>query len=163
MKYIAHRGLIDGPNIFMENKPEQIINTLSKGYDCEVDVWRVKNAWFLGHNYPQYEVDNSFIGKQGLWLHCKNLDALHNLCDAPFTYVYFWHQEDEFTLTSNGHIWTYPGRNLTNNSVAVQPEFNEDYWKYTKDCRNIIGVCTKYVTRFINETSTVPVRTTPQL
>ena len=23
---------------------------------------------------------------------------------------YFWHQTDDFTLTSHGYIWTYPGK-----------------------------------------------------
>ena len=25
------------------------------------------------------------------------------------TFNYFWHQNDKFTLTSKGYIWTFPG------------------------------------------------------
>jgi hypothetical protein len=158
MKYIAHRGLFEGPDKEKENHPEQILTALSKGYDCEIDLWWIKDQWWLGHDEPQYMVEEEFIGKQGLWLHCKNLDALHGLISRPFKYVYFWHQEDDFTLTSNGVIWTYPGKKLTSQSVAVMPERCPSYWEYIKG-RNLIGVCTDYVEKFISETSTVSVGT----
>jgi hypothetical protein len=157
MKYIAHRGLIDGPNLELENNPEHIIETLNLFYDCEVDLWRCKNEWWLGHDLPKYKVDEKFIGKQGLWLHCKNLDALLELSSRAFHYEYFWHQEDDFTLTSGNYIWTYPGKELTRNSISVQPEAKEEWWEWTKSCNNIAGVCTKYVKKFILETSTMSV------
>ena len=34
----------------------------------------------------------------------------------------FEHQEDDVTLTSEGYIWTYPNKQLTDNSIAVLPE-----------------------------------------
>lgn len=158
MKMIAHRGLTDGPDVNLENRPEQIELTLSKGFDCEIDVWRIKNEWFLGHDRPDYKVSESFIGKQGLWLHCKNLDALLELSLCPIHYEFFWHQEDDFTLTSGGYIWTYPGKELTSNSISVQPEARLDWWQWTKQCKNIAGVCTKYVNQFLDPNCSVPVR-----
>lgn len=163
MKYIAHRGLIDGPNENLENDPEHIILTLSKGFDCEVDLWRVNNKWFIGHDGPFYEVGEDFVGKHGLWLHCKNLDALYELSIRTFRYEFFWHQEDDFTLTSGGYIWTYPGKDLTTNSIAVQPEAKEEWWEWTKNLNSLYGVCTKHVKRFITETSTMSVGTTTKL
>jgi hypothetical protein len=157
MKYIAHRGLYEGPDKEKENHPEQILSALQKGYDCEVDVWLIKKEWWLGHDAPQYKVESSFIGQQVLWIHCKNLDALYELSGLPFKYVYFWHQEDDFTLTSNEVIWTYPGKHLTNNSVAVMPERCPSYWKHVKTL-NLVGVCTDYVEKFISETCAMPVR-----
>lgn len=157
MKYIAHRGLFNGPNSRYENHPDQINHALSKFYDCEIDLWRIKNDWFLGHDAPTYRVDESFIGKNGLWLHCKNLEALQELSQRTIQYVYFWHQEDDFTLTSNQYIWTFPGRKLVENSIAVVPERCESYWDYVKKV-NIAGVCTDYVEKFISETSTMSVR-----
>jgi hypothetical protein len=141
-----------------ENQPSQILLALEKGYDCEVDVWWLKNKWWLGHDEPQYIAGEEFIGKQGLWLHCKNLDALHELIERPFAYNYFWHQEDDYTLTSNGVIWTYPGKKLTNRSIAVMPERCPSYWEYIKD-QTLIGVCTDYVEKFIHETSTLSIGT----
>ena len=163
MILIAHRGLTEGPNVDLENRPEQIELTLSKGFDCEIDVWRKKEEWFLGHDRPDYKVDEKFIGQKGLWLHCKNLDALLELSTREIQYEYFWHQEDDFTLTSGQYIWTYPGKLLTRNSIAVQPEARPDWWTWTKSCKDIAGVCTKYVEEFINENSTMPFGPTPKL
>ena len=164
MRYIAHRGLFEGPNKELENRPEQIKSALTKGYDVEIDLWWHNNNWMLGHDEPQYIVSEQFIGHQRLWIHCKNLDALYKLSICPIRYVYFWHQKDDFTLTSNNILWTYPGQHLTNNSIAVMPESTPDYWDY---CRNldIIGVCTDYVERFkfAVENSTVPVWTAEEL
>jgi len=162
MKYIAHRGLFEGPDEDKENHPGQIQLALSKNYDCEVDVWFKNKQWWLGHNEPQYPVDKYFMGQQGLWIHCKNLDALYELSIAPFVYSYFWHQNDDFTLTSTQHIWTYPGKHLTNNSIAVVPEIDPEYWEYVK-CLKIYGVCTDYVEKFINETSTMSFGSTEKL
>ena len=36
---IAHRGLYNGPDPWLENKPEQITKALTLGFDAEVDVW----------------------------------------------------------------------------------------------------------------------------
>ena len=163
MILIAHRGLTEGPDVNLENRPEQIELTLSQGFHCEIDVWRKKDEWILGHDRPDYKVDEKFIGRQGLWLHCKNLDALLELSTRPIQYEYFWHQEDDFTLTSGQYIWTYPGKELTRNSIAVQPEARPDWWTWTKSCKNIAGVCTKYVREFIDENSTMPFGPTPKL
>lgn len=164
MILIAHRGLFNGPNSEIENTPEQIELALSKGYDCEVDVWFVKNEWWLGHDKPQYKISSEFIGKQGLWLHCKNLDALYVLSYTPIKFNYFWHQEDDYTLTSTQFIWTYPGKELTRNSIAVQPERTPENWEWTKNChKSIAGVCTKFVEKFVNEIGTMPIGSTQKL
>jgi hypothetical protein len=162
MKYIAHRGLFQGPDKEKENHPDQIRIALKKRYECEIDVWWKDNQWWLGHDEPQYQVAESFIGQQGLWLHCKNLDALYELNISPFKYTHFWHQNDDFTITSNQYIWTYPGKHLTNNSIAVMPECSAEYWEYVKNL-DIIGVCTDYVEKFISEIGTMPVRSTQKL
>lgn len=162
MILIAHRGLTDGPDVNLENRPQQIELTLSKGIDCEIDVWKIKNEWFLGHDRPDYKVDGKFLDQPGLWLHCKNLDALLDLTGS-LKHNFFWHQEDDFTLTSQHYIWTYPGKELTRNSIAVQPEAKDDWWIWTKQCKDIAGVCTKYVYQFLDENCTVPVRTSTKL
>ena len=120
MKYIAHRGLTDGPNINLENWPDQISKSLDSGYDCEVDLWVVDSDFYLGHNGPDYTVSYKFLEQSGLWIHAKNLSALHWLTQTDLEY--FWHQEDDFTLTSHNYIWTYPGKELTQHSVMVMPE-----------------------------------------
>lgn len=146
MIYIAHRGLFTGPNKETENHPDQIELAWSHGYDCEVDVWRINHQWVLGHDKPQYEVSSGFLMQGGLWIHAKNIEALHWLSTMCAGFNFFWHQEDDFTLTSNGYIWTYPGKQLTKNSIMVMPETADPTLENTKnvDC---VGICSDYVER----------------
>lgn len=138
MKLIAHRGNLNGPKPDFENHPEYIQLALNYDYDVEIDVWYVDD-WYLGHDEPTYLVDYGFIQKDGLWLHAKNLDALYRLNKTNL--VYFWHQNDDFTLTSNGYIWTYPGKELTDNSICV---IKEDIVISDKT----YGVCSDYISRY---------------
>jgi hypothetical protein len=125
MFLIAHRGNIDGPRPSWENNPEYIQSALSKGYHCEIDVWSINDKWYLGHDSPDYLIDKSFLLQNKLWCHAKNLSALENLTNTNATY--FWHQNDNYTLTSNNFIWTFPGFPLTKNSICVMPEENPDF------------------------------------
>jgi len=143
MKLIAHRGLTNGPNKEIENDPTQIINAINQGYDCEIDLWVVDGELILGHDNPQYTIKELFLfeNKLYLWIHAKNLEALHWLLSR--NYRYFWHQNDDFTLTSSNHIWAFPGKPLTNNSISVLPEWNDPEFKNLNlDC---YGICSDYV------------------
>jgi hypothetical protein len=140
MKYIAHRGLTEGPNKELENTPKQISKALNEGYDVEIDVWFKTGNWFLGHDEPTYEIDFEFLEQPGLWIHAKNLPALYVLTG---TYTnFFWHESDSFTLTSHGYIWTYPGKQLTKHSVCLMPEWNGDATQFNSEC---YGVCSDFV------------------
>ena len=139
MKLISHRGNINGPNLEKENTIEQIFIAIGKGFDVEVDVWVIDGLIFFGHDYPKYLIDDFIIKKikNSAWFHCKNLEALLFFIDNNIKYNFFWHQEDDFTLTSNGYIWTYPGKNVTEKSIIV--DLNLDY-KHN----NVYGICTDY-------------------
>lgn len=142
MIYIAHRGNINGPSEF-ENQPEYIQIALKQGYDVEIDIWYINDEIFLGHDGPQYKVDFRWLRDRitRLWIHCKNLEALFFLKKQyEYDTNYFWHQEDDFTITSMGYFWTYPGKELTNNSVAVMPEI-----KQFKDISTAYAICSDYV------------------
>jgi hypothetical protein len=132
-----------GPDRALENNPEQIKQSLSQGFDCEVDVRYIDSNWILGHDTPDYPIEYSFLEQPGLWIHTKNLEALY-LLGADSKLNFFWHQEDEFTLTSQGYIWTYPGNPLTMNSVCVMPEWNDpEFFDINElDC---CGICSDYV------------------
>lgn len=121
MKLISHRGNLTGPNTVDENSPELVLDVLAKGFECEIDLWLDNNTLYLGHDGPQYRVSHDFLEKPGLWIHAKNFDALVYL-DNYRNINYFWHQEDDFTITSKGYIWTYPGKPLASTSIAVMPE-----------------------------------------
>ena len=102
MIFISHRGNICGPNPDHENNPEQITKVVSMGFDVEIDVWYQNDAWYLGHDKPQTEIDISFLKNTKLWCHAKNLSALEKMIDLNIHC--FWHQTDDYTLTSNGYI-----------------------------------------------------------
>jgi hypothetical protein len=145
MIYIAHRGLTTGPNKDIENWPKQIEKAISEGFHCEIDLWVMddKKTLMLGHDKPQYLIDYTFLYDKPLWIHAKNFEALSWLSERILNY--FWHDNDSYTLTSNGCIWTYPGSKLNENSICNQPEWNTPIEKLLNFKENCFGVCSKYV------------------
>jgi len=144
-KLIAHRALFNGPDKELENHPDQIRKALKLGYDCEVDVRYIDRQWYLGHDTPDYLVDFDFLEQAGLWIHAKNLDALYVL-SAVNKLNFFWHQNDDYTLTSQGYIWTYPGKPLTKDSVMVMPEWQDETLQNARDA-DCYAVCSDWVDR----------------
>jgi len=141
MKYIAHRGNINGPNINEENKPEYIKKALELGYDVEIDIWYIENILYTGHGKGQYEIDLNFLKNKKLWCHAKNIDALNYLIKNKIHC--FWHQNDEYTITTEKYIWTYPGKEMTENSIVVMPELSKK-----KINKNISGICSDYIKKY---------------
>jgi hypothetical protein len=143
MKLIAHRGVLEGPNSYLENNPTQINHALSLGYDCEIDLWYVEDKLYLGHDAPQYLIESTFLDQPGLWIHAKNFSALSWLANAHEDHNFFWHQTDDFTITNKGYIWTFPNRPLGNKSICVMPETFMDL----TDCAKMscYGTCSDYI------------------
>jgi len=150
MKLIAHRGNINGPNSSLENQPETIDNAIELGFDVEVDIRydTFDEQFYLGHDDPQYIVTPYWLAQrmEKLWIHCKNIDALYHFATKTGGYNYFWHQEDDYTLTSKGYIWTYPGKTYTSKSIIVMPEtvINKNNLKDMKGY-NCFGICSDFV------------------
>jgi len=138
MIYISHRGNLSGPDKTIENLPEQIKKVLQSGYHCEIDVWKINNNFYLGHDEPQYQVDKKFLKTRNLWCHAKNIDALFEL--KKLNTNCFFHNTDDVTLTSKGYLWTYPGQQLTIDSIAVLPERVFNY-----NTQIAKGICTDYI------------------
>jgi len=146
MKFISHRGNINGQKSEKENKPSYIQKALDANFDVEIDVWYYNKKWWLGHDRPQYKTTFRWLFQRHskLWIHCKNLEALHKLTRRDGKNLwnqnlnYFWHQNDDFTLTSKGFIWTYPRQPLTNNSICVYPE---KFAGLKKELDNCHGMC----------------------
>ena len=59
-------------------------------------------------------------------------------------YNYFWHQEDDYTLTSKNFIWAYPRKLYTPNTVIVMPEWGNMSYDSLRDA-DCYGVCSDYV------------------
>ena len=142
MIFISHRGNINGINKKFENNPKYIQSAIKKGFNVEIDVW-YKDAFYLGHDSPQFIVTKRFLENKKLWCHAKNLEALEKL--QKINTKHFWHQEDDYTLTNNGFIWTYPGKKLSNNSICVLPEL-----KKKKLPKFISGICSDFIEKYKN-------------
>jgi hypothetical protein len=149
MKIIAHRGNTGGVLESYENEPTYIDLAIKKGFDVEIDIWAIEEKYgtqlWLGHDKPLYGIDMNFIRERipYLWIHCKNIDAVHYLKnheDGQYT-NYFWHQNDDFTLTSFGFIWTYPLKDVTTDSVIVLTDKSNDELERVS---NAYGICTDY-------------------
>ena len=140
MFFISHRGNLSGPSLTNENHPEYIQNAISEGFDVEIDIREYKGKLYLGHDEPQYEISKEFVKNRKLWCHAKDINALWAL--KNLNAIFFWHENDSYTLTSNGYFWTYPGINLIKNSICVLPETQ----KYKNiDCS---GICSDYIKKF---------------
>ncbi|KAJ3349653.1 hypothetical protein HDU91_006364 [Kappamyces sp. JEL0680] len=122
MQIIAHRALLNGPNKALENQPSTINLAISKGYLVEVDVWVIDGHWFLGHDGPEIrsrhyvlttvaDLDELLAWAPFAYFHAKNVFALARLLelakDPSKKLKCFFHDIDEYTLTSNGLYGVY--------------------------------------------------------
>jgi hypothetical protein len=140
MLKIAHRGNTNGPSVH-ENQPWYIQEAIDKGYDAEIDIWLMGNNLWSGHDSAQYLIREDFLLENStrLWIHCKNFEALSHFASMGSSFNYFWHQEDDFTLTSQDFVWTYPGKAVGPWSVIVDLEGNTEY--------NCYAICSDYFSK----------------
>lgn len=141
MRFIAHRGNLNGSDKTTENTIDAIKQAISCWFDCEIDVWVIEDEVWLGHDSPDTKITTEFLDeyKDNLWVHCKNIYALVKFKD---TYNCFFHDKDEYTLTSNGTIWGNINSPLQKNGIQVMPEMSNSFsW----DC---LGICTDYPIRY---------------
>jgi len=144
MILISHRGNINGKFESLENEPLYIDKAISEGYDVEVDVWCKDKILWLGHDKPDYEIDFRWIRDRlsKLWLHCKNVESVIYFKECGYDVNYFWHEEDTLTLTSQNHLWVYPGKQPIEKSIAVMPEI------YNDDVSKCLGICSDKIKEY---------------
>jgi hypothetical protein len=145
MIYISHRGNLNGPKPELENHPTYIEEAIARGFDVEVDLWVNESGAFLGHDGPQYLVPHEWLidRTDQIWIHCKNSESLafamrHNLhC--------FFHNTDDYTITSRGYIWAFPGKKRSSEKcIKVLPELS--WWEMDHDWKiQYSGVCSDFV------------------
>lgn len=133
MKLISHRGNITGRQPEQENTPAYIETALAT-YNCEIDVYYKDQKFYLGHDQSETEVDKGFLLHPGLWCHAKHYASLQALLDIGAHC--FFHQRDDYTVTSQGIIWAYPGQKGDKNTVCVHPHKID-----IKDVKKFYGVC----------------------
>jgi len=138
MILIAHRGNTNGKND-MENHPSYLELALNLGYYVETDVWFINDLLYLGHDKPKYPVLLSFLENDKIICHCKNMEALEFLIKNPKIHC-FYHDKDDYTITSKGWIWCYSMKPVPDNGIMVMPNINDK--SYLK--QNILkckGIC----------------------
>ena len=140
MFFISHRGNMNGPNQNDENKIDYIMHAIDNNFDVEIDLWFKNKKFFLGHDEPQFRVDSKFLEDQKLWCHSKNSDALKEL--SKLNCHFFWHNTDDYTITSKGFIWIYPGKPILKNGICVMPEKIKNI---NIDCR---GICSDFINSY---------------
>jgi hypothetical protein len=140
MILISHRGNLNGPNIAFENNLDYITEAINSGFDCEIDLWKIKEKIYLGHDEPQYIINNiNFLNNKKLWVHCKNNESLEFCLKNNFHC--FFHNNDNYTITSKGYIWAYPGKEFNSNlCISVLPELNNFFI-----LKNCYGICSDYI------------------
>jgi len=144
MILISHRGNTNGKFESYENEPNYIDKAIKEGYDVEIDVWYIDDLIYLGHDKPQYVVDFKWFMDRisKLWIHCKNIEALISFQESGYEFNFFWHQEDDVTLTSKNYTWAHPGKQPIKNSIAVMPEIHKE------NITQCIGVCSDYIKNY---------------
>lgn len=144
---ISHRGNIDGPKYELENTREYIDAAIERGYLVEVDIWKVDDKLYMTHDenlYPSNEVGFNYLLQRSdnIIIHCKNIEALTYFSSTTYDFHCFWHQRDDYTLTSRGWIWVYPGKEVPVSeatTICVLPE------EYHSIITNFSGICTDYL------------------
>lgn len=142
MILISHRGNTNGPEPKLENSETYLKTAIASGFDVETDVWSdEQDNIFLGHDAPTYKTGLNFltVHQDKLWIHCKNLGALL-LFSSLTGFNFFWHENDDYTLTSKGNIWTFPNKKVSEkNIIVVQEKIAKD------DLPKCLGICSDYV------------------
>lgn len=145
MIYISHRGNTNYINEMYENHPSYIQEALDLGYQCEVDVWYRNGHFYLGHNEPEFLIPVDWLLKRkwSLWVHCKNIEALEEM--SRYYLNYFWHESDDYTVTSRNWVWAYPDRITStkyNRTIAVLPEIKDT------DVSEFAGICSDFISNY---------------
>jgi len=154
MMYIAHRGNTDGPRPELENSPDYIDKAISDGFYAEVDVRKSNmiGEFIMGHDYGEHNLPIEwFEERRGhLFIHAKDLET-YTYFTSHGKWNVFWHQNDDYTLTSAGYIWTYPGSMLNEKTICVMPET----MVYSRqDLSRCLGICSDFVINYRMEYGT---------
>lgn len=143
IKIISHRGNLNGPDLDLENNPNQINLALSKNFLVEIDLRIIENKFWLGHDKPDYLIDKQWLLDRSnhLVIHSKDLLTSNYLIDLNKQLNWFYHTNEDIVLTSRGWLWCYPGIYLDKGITVLigdQVKLNS----------KVLGVCTDYPLKF---------------
>jgi len=123
MKFISHRGNMDGP-MLIENHPGAVGFAIHEGFDVEVDLWQFKGSLWLGHDEPMYKVPNDFLldRQSELWCHAKNVGAAVHLSKMGMRV--FSHADDPFVMTNRGDVIVHYDAVWHKGGIIMCPEMS---------------------------------------
>jgi len=147
---ICHRGNLNGPSPETENTIESIHQCFEKKFDVEIDVWKIDDKLFLGHDGPMNEITNEFLyeHRNQLWIHCKNIEAAEYCCHHNLRW--FGHDVDDYvSVFKSPFIWRHPNSlsKINKKCILVMPELSR---LSIEDIKNCYGVCTDYPYHYLN-------------
>ena len=148
MRWILHRGNHAGPNS-IENNPDKLLSLIGKGYEIEIDLWYKDKKFFLGHDFPEYEIEESYLEYSGFWIHCKDATTLEYMTLNKKHLHYFYHTTEDYVLTSKGYIWCYIGKPALENSVIVMPEKSLSSYTWEELVSKNCIICSDYLDVYI--------------
>ena len=145
MILIAHRGNTNGKLPNRENTNDYIKEAISKGFDVEIDICKWDGEkFYLGHDDPGETITIEWLQNNPVWCHAKDYKALEQL--VKYNIHCFWHQADNYTMTSSRYIWAYPGQPGGDRTIAVHPhEISEE------EVKKCAGVCSDNVEKYKND------------
>jgi hypothetical protein len=165
MIYISHRGNLTGKEHSRENHIPSINECIERGFDVEIDVWKENGKFYLGHDKPEKEISKQYLidNAASLWIHCKNKEALIHLQllnyhDFIVPLHYFWHQDDDYAITSKNWVISFPGKPPGGiKSVCMSPEYARFYDEIPEylNSENFRAVCSNGI-EFIRSINTKP-------
>jgi YrbI family 3-deoxy-D-manno-octulosonate 8-phosphate phosphatase len=141
MKFIAHRGNLQGPRPQDENKPTYLQAALDAGFDVEIDVTYKDGKFYLGHDRPMHVVDRGFFANKRVWSHAKTLDTLFELAKYQDANA-FYHTEEDVVVTTRGWIWNHAKTPVASErSVLVKLEHDPCLLETSAHAH---GICSDY-------------------
>tara|TARA_B110001452_G_scaffold267092_1_gene275701 strand:+ start:162 stop:614 length:453 start_codon:yes stop_codon:yes gene_type:complete len=145
MKIISHRGNLKGPDPKNENTQRHIDIALKGSFDVEIDLWKINDKFFLGHDEPLNEVSLEWLEsrKKNLWIHTKNFLAFEDLMETNNNYNFFFYTREPLVLVSNGKIWCHKPFLISNPKNCIIPILHDKFPKRNKYYK-WYGVCTDF-------------------
>lgn len=151
MRFISHRGNLDGAHKDLENLPSQIDKAVSQGFDVEIDLWFHNGSLYLGHDRPEHKTSDRFLidRSSNLWVHAKSVDTVSFLLQSDLNW--FWHESDKFALTSRGIPWSFP-EVFFESCVVNQPADSSKFWtERLHEKMNFYAICHDDIARVRKE------------
>ena len=113
MILIANRGNLYGPLPETENSTDTLNDAIARGFHVTIDLWWYDDCFWLGTRSPKYKLmgggeDWLQYSMNSLWIHARDPEALRRASDLGLNV--FWHQTDEYALTTWGYMLGFYGR-----------------------------------------------------